>query len=88
MATVTESVHYRTSDMALVSYLKFLGHEPQQINWENGTCYWLFRETPHLLEGVDQFAGNKALIEPKEYNRLFGMTKREFFDSEPNPNRR
>ena len=88
MAAVTEVQNYRTSDMALASFLKFSGHEPQQVGWEGDTCYWTFRETPNLLAVVDKFAAGEALVEPKEYNRLFGKTKREFFDSEPNPNRR
>lgn len=89
MAADTTVVTYRTSDMALASYLKHEGHDAQRVEWENDTCYWFFRDTPHLLKSVDTFAEGKAMIEPREYNRIFGKTKREFYDSEPDtPNRR
>lgn len=90
MAADVDVGHYKTSDMALASYLKYMGHEPQKIAWDGDTCFWHFRETPHILECVDTFARGAALMEPKEYNRLFGRTKREFYDNEPGrgPNHR
>lgn len=87
MALTTRS-DYRTSDMALVSYLKFLGHEPQDVVWENGTCYWIFVQSDGLISSVDTYASGQATIEPKEYNRLFGKTKREFFDNNPDEHNR
>lgn len=89
MATATELGLYRTSDMALASILKYAGFEAQEVVWADSTCYWYFRETEGLLKEVDKFAAGDALVEPKRYNQIFGKTKREFYDSDPdNHNRR
>jgi len=74
---------YRTNDMAMVTYLKMEGHTSQRCVWEAQTCYWWFRITDSLLECVEKFSDGLALIEPREYNRLFTQTKREFYDSKP-----
>lgn len=74
---------YRTNDMAMVTYLKISGHSVQRVLWEAGTCYWLFRVTEVLLSQVDKFLAGDARIEPREYNRVFNSTKREFYDTQP-----
>lgn len=76
---------FRTNDMAMSTYLKVKGHVAQQVDWKSGTCYWIFRASDLLLDEVDTFLAGEALIEPKEYNRVFTQTKREFYDSRPNP---
>lgn len=85
--TESESVSlddfYRTNDMAMVTYLKISGHAVQRVFWEAGTCYWIFRITDVLLSQVDVFLMGDARIEPREYNRVFNHTKREFYDTNP-----
>lgn len=78
---MTTSEDYRTSDMALTTFLKVSGHSPQRIVWEHGTCYWYFSSTQTLLAAVDTFLSGAARIEPREYNQMFTRTKREFYDS-------
>ena len=68
---------YRTSNMALVAYLKVEGHAAQAVRWEGESCYWYFDKSDPLLERIDTFMAGKALVEPKDYNRVFGLTKKE-----------
>lgn len=81
--TATLDDFYRTNDMAMVTYLKISGHSVQRVFWEAGTCYWLFRATEVLLRQIDEFLAGNARIEPREYNRVFTSTKREFYDTQP-----
>lgn len=74
---------HRTNDMAMATYLKVQGHTSQRVIWEGGTCYWWFRINESLLDCVESFTNGDALIEPREYNRVFTQTKREFYDSKP-----
>lgn len=74
---------YRTNDMAMVTFLKISGHSVQKVFWEAGTCYWVFRVSEVLLELIDTFLAGNARIEPREYNRVFNSTKREFYDTQP-----
>jgi hypothetical protein len=75
---------YRVSDMALVCWLKIQGHDSQSVQWDAGVCHWIFRWSEGLMEEIDVFNLGEALVEPKNYNRLFQATRREFFDSDPN----
>lgn len=74
---------YRTNDMAMVTFLKINGHAVQGVRWEAGTCYWLFRVSEVMLSQVEMFLSGKARIEPREFNRVFSHTKREFYDTNP-----
>lgn len=74
---------YRTNDMAMVTYLKISGHPVQRVLWEAGTCYWLFRISEVMLSQVEMFLSGQARIEPREFNRVFSHTKREFYDTNP-----
>lgn len=74
---------YRTNDMAMVTFLKISGHAVQRVFWEAATCYWIFRVTDVLLNQVSEFLAGDARIEPREYNRVFNQTKREFYDTNP-----
>ncbi len=74
---------YKTSDMALVTYLRMLGHAPQAFGWVSGTCTWTFTPAGNMMGEVDKFLAGEALVEPKEYNRLFASSKREMYDSRP-----
>jgi len=80
---ILSDVHefHRTNDMAQVTFLKMSGQTSQGIAWEGNTCYWLFRVSDGLMDLIDNFASGEAQVEPREYNRIFTMTKREFYDS-------
>ena len=69
--------------MALVTYLKIKGFEHSSPVWAVGTCYWTFDTSPDLRRHVDLFMAKASLVEPTEYNRVFGEVKREFYDSRP-----
>lgn len=74
---------YRTNDMAMATFLRMQGHAVQHIQWIGGTCYWIFSVTDSLLDQVEEFTDGHARVEPREYNRVFTQTKREFYDSKP-----
>jgi hypothetical protein len=69
---------YRTSDMALATFLRWENHDVQNVALdETGTCYWYFPDCDSLRDSCEAFRNGSARIEPKEYNRLFGVTKKE-----------
>lgn len=72
---------YRSSDMALVTYLRMNGHSVQEAEWNSTTCHWVFRANDHLLELTERFAKGDALVDPREFNREFAKTKAEFYNS-------
>lgn len=84
----TEQEMYRCNDMALVTFLKQNGHSVQDVYWEvdTETVYWLFVVVPSLLGLIDDFSTGEARVEPREYNRLFQLTKREMY-SQADPHR-
>lgn len=73
---------YRTNDMALATFLKLRQHAVQGMEWEAGTCFWIFRATESCLSDVNDFTSDKALVNPREYNRVFTQTKKEFYNSQ------
>ena len=79
---------HKTNDMSLVTFLKLKGHSPQDIAWSGGTCFWIFRVSDPLLDLMDNFNEGKALVEPREYNKVFSTTKKEFYDHPDRPSRR
>lgn len=69
---------YRTTDMALVTFLKLEGNTPQDVIWHEVSCYWIFRVSDGLLDAIDDFTQGDARVEPRGFNSEFGRTKREF----------
>jgi hypothetical protein len=69
--------------MALVTYLKIKGCVTGRPRWAAGTCYWSFEPTSELRRLVELFTAKSSLVEPTEYNKIFGETKREFYDTRP-----
>lgn len=84
----TDQETYRCNDMALVTYLKQNGHSVQSVFWEadTETVYWTFMVVSSLMDLINQFASGEARVEPREYNRLFQLTKREMY-SQADPHR-
>lgn len=74
---------WRTNDMAFATYLKLEGFSSQNVSWQYGTCYWVFRVTDGLLDVVRKFEEGQALVEPREYSKAFSLTKKEFYNSKP-----
>lgn len=72
---------FRTNDMAMAAYLRMNGHSTQKIEWSEGTCRWFFLAVPALVEQVNKFLADTALVNPRQYNRSFAETKREFYES-------
>lgn len=72
----------KTDDMCMVAALKYEGFTPQDVIWdggENGKCFWLFLNVPSILEAIEAFMTKSMVVEPRQFNHLFGETKREFY---------
>lgn len=63
--------------MGVVAYLKYLGFEAQEVEYEEGNCRWTFFATPSLLSAVDDFVCGTGMVEPRAYNAQFASVKRE-----------
>ena len=74
---------FRTNDMAMATYLKLQGFPVQVIEWKSGTCYWIFRVSDFMLDELEKFQEGRAMVEPREYNRIYARSKREFYDARP-----
>lgn len=73
--------HFKSDDMALVTYLKLVGHTPQGVGMEFDTCYWYFIKTDSLLDDVQSFGAREARVEPREYSKFFATTRSELFQT-------
>jgi hypothetical protein len=73
------SEFYKTTDMGLAAYLRLCGATPQSILWVDRSCYWIFRVSPTLLRQAELYLAGSAQVEPRTYNTLYGLTKKEFF---------
>ena len=74
-----EFEEYKSNDMAMVTYLRLNGLQPQGQDYQNGVCYWKFEYSEALRHLRDDFAMDRALVNPKEFSRHFAITKRELF---------
>jgi hypothetical protein len=72
---------WKTNDLAMATYLKMMGHTPQRVGFEDRDCWWFFLHIPALTQAVDDFLSGRALVTPQEYNKQFGITKREMADA-------
>lgn len=80
MTTLDITEFYRSSDMALVAFLRVIGHTQQSLDWEGGTAFWVFRHSDSLMSDVDSFYADTALVNPREFNSKFAVVKREFYN--------
>lgn len=84
---------FRTSDMALATFLRLELYDVQEVKIDDtGTCYWYFDGVDSLHESCEAFREGIARVEPREYNRLFAVTKKERWaltdDYPKDPNRK
>jgi hypothetical protein len=73
---------FKTDDMCLVAALKYDGHTPQRIEWEGGShgkCFWYFMNVSPLREVVSSYLSRCLNVEPRQFNFIFGETKKEFY---------
>lgn len=76
---------FRTDDMAMVTYLRILGHPVQDVFWVDTVCYWRFLVSPSLLEAKEDFVRGLARVEPREFSKNYGTTKSELHHANPRP---
>ena len=78
--------------MGIVAYLRLVGFDCQGVEMVPGSsnrrdvCYWYFFPSASLLAAVDDFIENRALVTPKEYNKIYGLVRTEFFEAKDNSN--
>jgi hypothetical protein len=72
---------YRTDDMAMATFLKMEGFTAQQVGWIGDTCYWWFNDGDALADCIEVFHNGEASVEPREYSRVYGLSKAEFYDA-------
>ena len=78
---MSEDQEFKTSSIGVVAYLKYQGLSPLRMTVEGTVACWYFTETPTLLDLVEDYDTNEAAVQPKEYNRVFGLTRSEMLNS-------
>lgn len=76
-----------TNDMGLVAYLKLEGYDAQRIEYDGEVCRWRYIIMADLLDAVEAFTSEAAVVNPREYNRAYAQVKKEFHkrtDAGPN----
>lgn len=74
-----------TTDLTLASYLacQGLAYEHSQDGTEvkpgQPQGAWVFKDTQHLADLVDEFNDGDALVEPKEFSTTVKRMRREMF---------
>lgn len=85
MSTRTEhevdSPVLRTNDMGMAAYFTMNGHSVQEVTWDGETCYWIFIQLPSIVELADVWAGGRAMVEPRQYNKFYADIRRTFFET-------
>jgi len=70
---------FRTNDMGCAAFLSLSGHSVQKVDFdEKGTCWWWFVPVPALMEQIDMWTADTALVNPRDYTKHFGQIKRMF----------
>lgn len=73
---------FKTDDMCMVAALRYEGHTPQRVEWDggkDGKCFWYFLNLEPLRDVVSKFLSRDLMVEPREFNHVFGETKKEFY---------
>lgn len=82
MSSLVETL-FKTDEMSLVTYLRLNHHDPLEIIWEFNTCWWIFEKSEDLSRLATLFISNEALSNPKEFSRMFKLTRQEFHSARP-----
>lgn len=74
---------FRTDLMALVAYLRYVGHVPVEcyFNLDRDRCVWVFRDAEDLQKDVVAFRKDEVLVRPRDYSRAFAQAKRDMYDA-------
>jgi hypothetical protein len=73
--------------MALATYLRLNNYVPEQVVWDNTTCWWEFNRNQDLEGLVLLFLNNEAQCNPREFSRTFRITRQEFHAARPSQRR-
>lgn len=74
---------FRTSDLALATYLNVKGHGHQSIDVFDGIVpprgTWVFPETPAVFQEVSNYRAGHGLVEPKMFTVKLGEVRGELY---------
>lgn len=68
---------FKTANLALAAYLAMEKMEPVNVAWEDGTCFWHFKESSELQSLVTQFSGGQARVDPRAYSYKITQFRKE-----------
>ena len=86
--TQQQQTTWRTDDIALAAYLRYLDYPLEELEWDLNSCFFLFKRTDKLIADVQDFVSDEALVIPRRYSMVFGQLKKAMFEDHPNPPRR
>lgn len=79
---------WRTDDLSLAAYLAYeLGEDPS-MEWEQGSCLFVFTDSGDIGPAVQAYISGDATVEPREYNLEHGKLKKAMFSHPDSPSRR
>lgn len=76
-----EVTDFETNDMGLATFLELKGFTHYKIYWRDNTHFWVFSETDECTEAIALWMRYAAVVEPREYNRVFGRLKKGLLSS-------
>lgn len=70
---------FQTDVMPLVAYLMHEGFTSQATDFDEDErrCYWVFMQTPALMERIEMYHQGEGSVEPKNFSAMFHRISRE-----------
>lgn len=61
---------WKTANLALAAFLSFQKIDPLRMDWEDGTCFWYFKDGEELQALVAAFTGGqeRSRVEARAYS--------------------
>jgi hypothetical protein len=77
---MNEQDTYRTNDMGLVAYFYYHGLQEHSRDWDDGVCWWVFKDNEILNTLFQRWIGHAAEVEPRRYNSAYSKARRSFYE--------
>lgn len=74
---------YKDRRNAVAAYLKLSQFELVKVDWDETGCQWCFIDSADLRTAIAIYDEGSALVDPKEYNRVFLEVRSEMFATDP-----
>lgn len=76
---MAEETLFETTTTNLAAYLVYCEHTVVEFKFREGRCTFVFRRNKALDEDVVRFTGGNALVEPREFSKVYGTVRSEMF---------